>query len=178
MAHIDIPSGAPGIMGLMRAYPETAAALNRLAEALLRSPSSLSALERELIGTYVSSGNECGFCTNAHAATARVLFGDEQWIVDAVLRDPEAAPISGKLKALLHIAEKVRSDARSVDTADIERARDAGADDRAIHDTVLIAAAFCMFNRYVDGLGTSTPGDLREYAAMGNALASRGYGPG
>jgi uncharacterized peroxidase-related enzyme len=175
MAYIKLPEGAPGIVGPMIAYPETQKHLSGLAEALLRAPSSLTSAERELIASYVSSGNECHFCTQTHAAAARVHFGSERHLVDQVLAKATAAPVSEKMKALLAIAEKVRRDGRLVQPPDIERARAAGADDKAIHDTVLIAAAFCMFNRYVDGLGTWAPSDPADYEESGVRLATKGY---
>jgi uncharacterized peroxidase-related enzyme len=175
MAHIELPEGAPGIVGPMIAYPETQKHLSGLAEALLRGASSPTPAERELIAAYVSSGNECHFCTQSHAAAARVHFGGERQVVDRVLSDARSAPVSAKLKALLAIADKVRRDGRLVQAEDVERARAEGADDKAIHDTVLIAAAFCMFNRYVDGLGTWAPRDPAAYEESGLRLANQGY---
>jgi uncharacterized peroxidase-related enzyme len=175
MAHISLPEGVPGIVGPMIAYPETQVHLSGLAEALLRGPSSLTSAERELIASYVSSGNKCFFCTQSHAAAARVHYGAECRVVDQVLADPDSAPVSAKMKALLVIADKVRRDGRLVQAADVDRARGEGADDKAIHDTVLIAAAFCMFNRYVDGLGTWAPEDPAAYEESGLRLANQGY---
>ncbi|HKI03447.1 MAG TPA: peroxidase-related enzyme [Thermoanaerobaculia bacterium] len=175
MAHIQLPEGAPGIIGPMIAYPETEKHLNGLAEALLRGPSSLTPAERETIAARVSSGNECFFCTQTHAAAARELYGSECEVVDQVLKDARTAPVSEKMKALLAIADKVRQDGRLVKDEDVERARAAGADDKAIHDTVLIAAAFCMFNRYVDGLSTWAPQEVAAYKPMGEKLAQGGY---
>jgi uncharacterized peroxidase-related enzyme len=175
MAHINLPDGLPGITGPMKQYPETERHLSGLAEALLRGPSSITPAERELIATYVSSGNECHFCTQSHAAAARELYQSENRVVDCVLDDLQTAPVNDKLKALLIIAGKVREDGRLVTAADIERARTAGADDKAIHDTVLIAAAFCMFNRYVDGLGTWAPAEPEAYKESGIRLATKGY---
>lgn len=175
MAHITLPEGAPGIIGPMIAYPETQKHLSALAEALLRGPSSLTSAERELIAAYVSSRNECYFCTQSHAAAARVHYEEQRAVVDQVLADAIAAPVSDKMKALLAIADKVRRDGRSVRSADVDRARASGADDKAIHDTVLIAAAFCMFNRYVDGLGTWAPRDPAAYEESGERLANQGY---
>jgi uncharacterized peroxidase-related enzyme len=175
MAHIKLPEGAPGIIGPMIAYPETQKHLSALAETLLRGPSSLTSAERELIAAYVSSGNECYFCTQSHAAAARVHFGDECRLVDQVLTNPQSAPVSPKMRALLAIADKVRRDGRLVKPVDVERARAEGADDQAIHDTVLIAAAFCMYNRYVDGLGTWAPHDPADYVDSGRRLAKQGY---
>jgi uncharacterized peroxidase-related enzyme len=176
MAHIKLPEGEPGILGPLTAYRETEKHLNSLGQALMRGPSSLTEAEREMIATYVSSGNECYFCTNAHAAATRQMLNDKSGLVNSVLADPKTARIDEKLRALLTIADKVRSDGRLVTDEDIVRARQAGADDKAIHDTVLITAAFCMFNRYVDGLATWTPRDPAVYEEIGARLATKGYG--
>lgn len=176
MPHIQLPEGAPGIIGPMLAYRESEQHLNGLAQAVLRGPSSLSVAEREIIATYVSSGNQCYFCTNSHAATARHLLGDSRTVVDQTLEDLATAKIDEKLRALLVIAGKVRQDGRLVKPEDVQRARDAGADDKAIHDTVLIAAMFCMYNRYVDGLATWAPRDQAIYDEIGERLATQGYG--
>lgn len=176
MPHIALPEGAPGITGPMAAYPDTEVHLNALAQALLRGASSLTPAERELIATSVSNGNKCQFCTNAHAATARHLYGDEKTIVDETLADIATPGLSEKMRALLAIAEKVRRDGRLVKEEDVARARVAGADDQAIHDTVLIAATFCMFNRYVDGLATWAPEtDSEIYLGIGQMLGTQGY---
>ena len=175
MAHISLPEGVAGISGPMRQYPETARHLDALAETLLRGPSSLSPAEREIIATYVSSQNECYYCTQCHAATARHLLQDERDIVDQVLAEPASAPISDKMKALLVIAGKVQQGGRRVTDDDVALARVEGADDQAIHDTVLIAAAFCLFNRYVDGLATWAPQDSALYDQVGERLATKGY---
>jgi uncharacterized peroxidase-related enzyme len=149
--------------------------LSGLAEALLRGPSSLTSGERETIAAFVSAGNECRFCRESHAAAARAHLGEQKNLVDQVISDAEGSPSTPKMKALLAIADKVRRDGRLVQPSDIERARDEGADDKAIHDTVLIAAAFCMFNRYVDGLGTWAPEDPAAYVESGVRLAEQGY---
>jgi uncharacterized peroxidase-related enzyme len=175
MAHIKLPDGAPGIIGPMIAYPETRVHLSGLAEALLRGPSSLTPGERETIAAYVSAGNECRFCRESHAAAARAHLGEQRHLVDRVIASAEDSPASPKLNALLAIADKVRRDGRLVQAADVARARAEGADDKAIHDTVLIAAAFCMFNRYVDGLGTWAPEDPAAYIDSGVRLAEQGY---
>lgn len=158
----------------MQFRPETGKPLYELAQVLLRGPSPLRAADRELIAAYVSRRNECDFCSNSHAAAARCLYGDDD-PVDAVLGNMDQSPVSEKLKALLAIAGKVQVLGKEVLPTDIERARALGADDREIHDTVLIAAAFCMFNRYVDGLAAFTPTDPAEYAAMGKRMATNGY---
>ena len=180
MPHINLPNGLPGITGPLTAFPETAVHLNGLAHQLLRGESSLTPAEREMIATYVSAGNECYFCTNSHAAAAEALLGENASQLYGIVRgmertQPEALTGDAKLVALLRIADMVRVDAHGVTPEAVEAARLAGADDKAIHDTVLIAAAFCMFNRYVDGLATLTPTDPTLYKNMGAMLAKRGY---
>lgn len=175
MSHIHLPDGVPGIVGPLQAYPASAQHLTGLAQAVLRGPSSLTEAEREIIATHVSSGNECYFCAQSHAAAARHLLGDNCSLMDDVLANTVAASISPKLRALLNIADKVRRNGKLVTAEDIQTAQAAGADDQAIHDTVLIAAMFCMYNRYVDGLATWTPTDPALYAEMGARLATQGY---
>lgn len=175
MAHIELPEGLPGILGPMAFRPETAKPLNELADVLLRGPSSLTPGERELIATYVSARNDCFFCQTIHGAVAaHHLNGNEQLVLD-VKQAPHAAAVSDKLKALLAIAAKVQSGGKNVTAEDVDRARREGATDLEIHDTVLIAAAFCMYNRYVDGLATWAPTDPQRYRERGAMLAENGY---
>jgi uncharacterized peroxidase-related enzyme len=174
MAYINVPEGVPGIRSLVMFRPETGKHLYELAQVLLRGESPLSPAERELIAAHVSNRNNCRFCTESHAAAARCLLGDDRQLVDEVLQDPLSEGLTPKMKALLHIAGKVQVLGNQVTPADIEAARTTGANDREIHDTVLIAAAFCMFNRYVDGLGSWAPTDPAAYEEMGQRMA-KGY---
>jgi uncharacterized peroxidase-related enzyme len=176
MAHIDLPEGIPpGIRGLMTYRPETAKPLNELVEVLLRAPHSLSPGERELIATSVSSGNDCFYCQSIHGAIAAHHLGGDEDLVRAVKSDYATAGISEKLKALLHIAARVRESGKSVTAEDVENARRQGATDLEIHDTVLIAAVFCLCNRYVDGLATWAPEDPDFYRRRGALVAANGY---
>lgn len=175
MAHINVPEGIPGIRSLVMFRPETGKHLYELAQVLLRGPSPLSAAERELIATHVSARNNCMFCMSSHAAAARELFEDKRDLVDCVLHNQPSPFLSDKMKALLNIAGKVQQNGKLVTDEDVLEARKHGAVDRDIHDTVLIAATFSMFNRYVDGLASLTPTDPKEYEPMGKRLATLGY---
>ena len=175
MAHIQLREGLPGIRGLMVFRPETAEPLNQLADILLRGPNTLSPGERELIATFVSSRNDCFFCQTVHGAVAAYHLGNNEQLVVDVKRDPEHAAVSDKLKALLAIAGKVQRGGKEVTSEDIARARECGSSDQEIHDAVLIAAAFCMFNRYVDGLDTWQPHDAEFYREVGKQTAALGY---
>ena len=175
MPHIALPEGLQGIRSAMAFRPETAKPLNELAEILLHAPNSLSPGERELIATYVSSQNDCYFCQTVHGAVAAASLGDNEEIVKQVKADFLQAAISDKLKTLLTIAGKVQIGGKHVTEQDVQAARDAGATDIDIHDTVLIAAAFCMYNRYVDGLATWQPVNDELYRERGKKVAREGY---
>jgi len=175
MPHITLPDGVPGIRGLFEFRPDTAKPLCELANTLLHAPNTLTPGERELIATYVSSRNDCAYCQDSHGAiAAHHLNGDDELVLQ-VKRDFEEAAISEKLKALLAIAGKVQRGGKTVLPEDIDRARKQGATDTEIHDAVLIAAAFCMYNRYVDGLGTTQPRDEAMYRERGKRVARDGY---
>ena len=176
MAHIELGNDLPGIRGLMAYRPETEGALNALAEVLLRNENnSLSRGERELIGTYVSYLNDCFFCQNVHGALAGHYLGCDIQQIDAIKADVRSADLSDKMKALLAIAGKVQDGGKAVTSELVAAAREAGATDVEIHDTVLIASSFCMFNRYVDGLGTTAPLDRQFYINRAPQRAEDGY---
>ena len=175
MPHISLGNDLPGITGLLRYRPETGQVLLELAEVLLRGPNTLSRGERELIGAYVSSLNQCKFCTSSHAAFAAAQLPDGMPLVSQVCAAPGEAPVPAKLKALLGVAAKVQHGGKAVTPQDVAAAREAGASDPEIHDTVLIAAAFCMFNRYVDGLATFAPDDPAAYAEVAELIVANGY---
>ncbi len=175
MPYIHTPDHIPGIRGLMNFRPDAALALNALAQELLVEDSPLSRSDRELIASFTSSRNQCKFCMTSHGAIAANLPGCSYETVHAVWEDMDHAPVSDKMKSLLHIAGKVQQGGKFVTEQDIAAAREQGATDMEIHDTVLIAAAFCMFNRYVDGLGATTPDDHALYDTIGKQRAAEGY---
>ena len=178
MPHIIFKEGLPGIRGPMVFSPETSKPLGDLVQALLAGPHTLTPAEREMIATYVSSQNDCYYCQSCHGSTAAQHLGGsdaDYALIARIKQNYEAAPISAKMKALLAIAGKVQRGGKYVTAADIERARQQNATDKEIHDTVLIAAAFCMFNRYVDGLGTWQPTDPEIYREIGQQTSQQGY---
>lgn len=175
MAHIELDNEFPGIRGLMNYRPDTAKPLNELVDVLLRGPHSLTPGERELIATYVSARNDCQYCQTIHGAVAAHHLGGDEPLVEAVKVDPQRAAISPKLKALLAIAGHAAESGKSVSREDVARARAEGATDLEIHDTVLIAAVFCLCNRYVDGLATWAPADRDFYRQRAAVIAANGY---
>ena len=177
MPHITLNSAEPGIRGLLRYRPETGRPLSELTEVLLRGPGTLTRGERELIAAYVSSLNGCRYCSSSHSAYAAAQLPDGMALVEQVCADAPSAPLPAKLKALLVIAAAVQRGGLDVTAGQVAAARAEGATDLEIHDTVLIAAVFCMVNRYVDGLATIAPDDPAVYAAGAQRLIERGYVP-
>jgi len=176
MAHITLPEGLPGIRGPMAFSPQTARPLNELAEILLRDDNNtLTRGERELIGAYVSYLNDCFYCQNVHGALAQHYMQCDMQFIDSIKTNFQATSISAKLKTLLAIAANVQKGGKSVTPQHIDAAKNEGATDKEIHDTVLIAAAFCMFNRYVDGLATWAPADRDIYVQRAKMRAEEGY---
>jgi uncharacterized peroxidase-related enzyme len=174
MPYIPLEEHLPGITGLLEYRQDSAKPIRELTQLLLRGSSTLTEGERELIATVVSSRNQCRFCTAAHTAAANVLLNEND-TAEAVKWNIDTAPVSDKMKALLEIAALVQAGGKMVTPAAIDTARAAGATDVEIHDTVLIAALFCLYNRYVDGLATVTPSDPAFYRGLGERLKNHGY---
>ena len=174
MPYIPLEEHLPGITGLLEYSKDTAAPIRELTQILLRGTSTLTEGERELIATVVSYKNECTFCCTAHTAAADILLGEEDTSAK-VKQDINTAPVSDKMKALLTIAAQVQQGGKNVTAQSVQQAKDAGATDIEIHDTVLIAALFCLYNRYVDGLATVTPTDPAFYKGLGERLKNNGY---
>jgi uncharacterized peroxidase-related enzyme len=175
MPHINLQPGLFGITSVLDFRPESAAPLCELTQMLLRGESSLTEAERELIASHVSSLNECVFCSSAHTAATCLLPGGKETGIEPMLVDLDSLEISDKMKSLLQIAAKVQHSGRSVTQKDVDHAKSNGATDKEIHDTVLIAALFCLYNRYVDGLATLTPADPEFYQTLGKRITTRGY---
>ncbi|MCC7465156.1 MAG: carboxymuconolactone decarboxylase family protein, partial [Saprospiraceae bacterium] len=170
MPHISLPSHLPGITGLLEYRQDSAAPIRELTQVVLRGPGPLSFAEREMIATIVSQANGCQFCTAAHAAVTNVLLGEDDTC--ALVRDNfETAPISDKMKALLHIARLTQRGGQYVTKTAVDRAKEFGATDMEIHDTVLIAALFCLYNKYVDGLATQMPDSEAYFGVLAERIA-------
>jgi uncharacterized peroxidase-related enzyme len=174
MPHIPLEEHLPGITGLLEYRKDSAQPIRELTQLLLRGPSTLTEGERELIATIVSHGNECKFCATAHTAAADKLLGEHS-TSEAIKNDIETAPVSEKMKALLIIAKQVQQSGKAVTPQAVERAKKSGASDIEIHDTVLIAALFCLYNRYVDGLATRLPESMQYFDTLAERLVTNGY---
>ncbi len=175
MTHIKTDFPQYGMTELIFYKKGTGRVLSELAHVLLQGKSPLSKAEREIIATHVSLLNDCEFCTMTHGMAASTHLEDGGKTFACMREDPASAGHSEKMIKLLEIATKVQQSGKAVTSELIIEAKGEGATDEEIHDTILIAAAFCMFNRYVDGLATNVPNDKEEYKAMGARLAKKGY---
>lgn len=175
MAHIQLDPSLPGILGPLALRPELRKSLSTFTEQLMRGENTLTRGERELIATYVSGLNDCFFCENSHGALAEHYMKCDMNFTEQMKKDFQSMELSDKLKALLTIAGSVQKSGKSVTSAQVEIAKNAGATDLEINDTVLIASLFCMFNRYVDGLDTWAPQDKESYRSIAPLRAEQGY---
>lgn len=176
MPHINVDENLPGIRALLAFSPDTATPIGELTNLLLRTNEGLSMAEREMIASHVSYLNDCFYCQQSHGAIAAVYLDGNNELVEQVKKDYIHADIPAKLKVLLAIAGSVQKGGKHVTSEQIESAKILGATDKDIHDTVLIASVFCMFNRYVDGLAANTPTDLSSYPLRAKQIVERGYG--
>jgi uncharacterized peroxidase-related enzyme len=172
----------PGILAAMRLTPSLETHLRGLADALLVEEypgATISRGERELIATAVSAGNDCFYCMDSHGAFASELLSrDGTSGVDALvdgIKLGESEGVPPKVAALLEIARGVQRNARAVARGEVERALAAGATDADTQLAVLIASAFCMYNRMVDGFRAATPASAEAYRDRASQIAEHGY---
>lgn len=161
--------------GLLAFRPAIAPAITALTETLLRSEEGLSRGERELIGAFVSALNDCFICQHVHGAVAQCHLGVGDDFIEKVKQDFQQTPLSEKMKSLLAIAESTQRSGAFVTSEQVESAQKAGASDLEIHDTVLITSLFCLFNRYLDGLGVTSEDNLETFRQRGRLIAEKGY---
>ncbi|NNM66440.1 MAG: carboxymuconolactone decarboxylase [Spirochaetales bacterium] len=175
MKRLDLVTEKKGLRALTETFPETGKPLIALAHQLLRGPSSLSPGEREAIAARVSIGNGCFFCSRSHVEAARELLNESSDWVQEMLQGKVPAATPDRLASLYRLADEVRESGKAVSEATLQHARSAGANDKALHDTVLIAGFFCMVNRYVEALAGPVPQNDDVYQKMGKNLADLGY---
>lgn len=143
-------------------------------EVLMRGESPLSVGQRELIATYVSGLNECSYCYGVHSQ-ATVGYGYDEAGIEALFDGIEGADIDPRMKPLLAYAGKLTLKPASVTDADAQAVYDAGWDERALHDAVLVTALFNFMNRLLEGHGVH--GNPAMYKERGALLRQYGYLP-
>lgn len=173
----------PGIGTATMLTPALGTHLRGLADTLLVNDfpgATLQRHERELLATAVSAANDCFFCMDSHGAFASLLLersGATELVplVDEVKRGSSDG-FDPKMQALLNISRTVRHDPLRLSAADVAAAESAGASDADIQLAVLIAAAFSMYNRIVDGFRARTPPTADVYQASATEIVEVGYG--
>jgi uncharacterized peroxidase-related enzyme len=179
---VDGLPDVPGIGAAIRLTPGLGIHLRGLADELLVHDfpgATITRVEREMIATAVSAANDCFFCMDSHAAHATALLeangsADLSPLLDEI-KTGSSEGLDPKMRALLHIARTVRREPRDLTTTDVAAARDAGAADADVQLAVLIAAAFSMYNRMVDGFRAKTAPSADAYRARASEIAEHGY---
>jgi uncharacterized peroxidase-related enzyme len=172
----------PGIGTAIRLTPGLGIHLRGLADELLVSDfpgATLSRAEREMLATAVSAANDCFFCMDSHGAHANALL-EQSGATDLVplldeIKLGSSEGFDDRMRALLHIARTVRGEPRELTAADIATANAAGATDADVQLAVLIAAAFSMYNRMVEGFRARTMPSTDAYRARAAEIAAHGY---
>lgn len=172
----------PGILTALNLTPRLGVHLRGLADELLFHDfegATISRAEREMLATAVSAGNDCFFCMDSHAAHATALLerdGDAHLapLLDE-LKTGSLEPFDPKMRALLQIAATVRRSPLELAAGDVAAAKAAGATDPDVQLAVLIAAAFSMYNRLVDGFRAMTPPTTEVYRERAGQIAEHGY---
>jgi uncharacterized peroxidase-related enzyme len=150
--------------GLLATFPDTGSALIGYTQAVMRGPSAFSPAERELLATYVSGLNTCGFCTGVHRATAQALDMDPD-LLDALLTNLDTAPVDEHMRPVLSYARSLTLTPARVSAADADAVLAAGWPERALHDTASVCGLLSLFNRLIDGLGITVPDGFYQAAA-------------
>jgi len=172
----------PGIGVAMRLTPALGVHLRGLADAVLVDDypgATLRRDQRELLATAVSAANDCFFCMDSHGAFATALLersGSTELVpLIETVKQGSSEGFDPKMQALFHIARTVRHDPLRLTSADVDTATAAGATDADVQLAVLIASAFSMYNRLVDGFRASTPPTPEAFAERAVEIAERGY---
>ena len=173
---------APGILTALRLTPNLGIHLRGLADELLVNDfrgATIVRAEREMLATAVSAANDCFFCMDSHAAHATALLEvtgrtDLEPLLETV-KVGSSEGFDDKMRALLHIARTVQREPRRLSAADVATAHAAGATDADVQLAVLIAAAFSMYNRMVEGFRARTPPTTEMYGDRAAEIAANGY---
>jgi uncharacterized peroxidase-related enzyme len=172
----------PGIGVAMRLTPGLGIHLRALADEVLVNDfpgATLVRAEREMLATAVSAANDCFFCMDSHGAFATALLertdDTERLPLIDTIKVGSSDGFDDKMRALLHVARTVRRNPLELTTADVGAARAAGATDGDVQLAVLIASAFSMYNRLVDGFRAMTAPSTKAYAARAAEIAENGY---
>jgi uncharacterized peroxidase-related enzyme len=160
---------------ILKMSPEAGKALLEMHEAIMRGPSALTPGERELIAAYVSGINHCQYCHGVHAETAKAYDDIPREAVDRMFADLETAGFDDKIKPILRLARKLTEAPAQVTESDTQAVLDAGWDEKALHDAILVVCCFNFMNRLLEGHGVH--GHDALFKERGPMLKKYGYLP-
>ncbi len=149
----DLPE-TPDLGDVMQSYPAAAGLILQMADTILLRDSPLSKAERELIAAYVSGLNACTYCLGAHKVAAEA-FGVEPSLIDALLTNPDTAPVDPRMKPILRYIECLTLSPARITEAQAQAVYDAGWSQQALYDAIEVCALFSFMNRIVEGTGVT-----------------------
>lgn len=142
----------PQLQHVFKRFPEGMWELCEFHDIKLRGDSPLSVAQRELIAAYVSGLNKCEYCLGAHRTMAEV-HGIDSTVFDKIFINPAEAGVDIKMQPILDYVKKLTDDPHSVTDADARAVYDAGWDEQALFDAVVVCALFNFMNRIIEGTG-------------------------
>jgi len=161
------------VIKLVRYRPELyGRPMSAVTQEAMRGPSAWSVADRELMAAIVAKGNQCEFCTRAHAAVAAGACRDEPRVA-AVLSDLESAPIAEPLRATLRMLRKLARE-HAVTADDMRAVLAAGASRAQVEDALAVAFAFDTITRLANTFDFAVP-DSKAFQAGAKFLLARGY---
>ena len=172
----------PGIVTALQLTPALGIHLRGLADELLVDDfkgATITRPQREMLACAVSAANDCFYCMDSHGAFATALLersgaGEMVPLIDTI-KQGSSDGFDEKMRCLLHIARTVRGDARDLTARDVAAAHSAGASEADVQLAILIASAFSMYNRIVEGFRAKTPPTAEAYRARAQEIAAHGY---
>lgn len=175
MAFITLDNTLQGMRQLLAYKPIIAGPMLALMEGVMRSNDGLSLGERELIASYISYLNDCRHCQIIHGEIAQCLLNDDDFIMDTLRSNFKELKLNPRINAILNIVKCIHLGGKHVGASQIDAAKKIGITEMEIHDTVLISSMFCMFNRYIDGLGLESTDTELSFKQRAKQIAENGY---
>lgn len=153
----------PGILQCFATHPPLLEHMMGLAESMLFSGGTLGRENKEMLATFVSSQNSCGYCADSHGFFLRSNGGSPELLAAATTCDLQSESLSPAQRALLHFVQKITNDSSSISPQDVKQLRGSGWSDLQIAEAIHLTALFACFNRVVNAFGLPSQGLLAMY---------------
>jgi uncharacterized peroxidase-related enzyme len=153
----------PGILKCLSARPDFLKEAVDFSNTIQFSDGHLSRRQKEMIGSYASYLNQCGYCLDSHAFFLKLQGASDKTVAAFVHGDLASADLTDAERVLLDYVKIVTEAAYRSTPEDVQKLRDAGWKEEQISEAVYIIALFSMFNRIANAFGVP----VQNYIAMG-----------